>query len=118
MDVKKLLGEAADCEIFERLDEKDPGLLRTASTFANGEGGVLILGTEDPRGTSQTIHTLLRERMDPVPPFSIHTRTVDDKPVLLLKVEPGMETPCYCLEWTGRTACPSVMNSPKWLLQS
>lgn len=121
MNIKKLIGETTEYDKKEKLEEKEPrSWLKSVSAFANGVGGTLIfgiadhsdevVGLQDPNGDAEKISRFLRDRMDPIPPFVLTFHTEADKHLILLRINPGTETPYYYVGRNERTAYHRVGN--------
>ena len=115
MDIKELIGETTEYDKKEKLEEKEPrSWLKSVSAFANGVGGTLIFGIADqsdeivglqnPNGDAEKISRFLRDRMDPIPPFVLTFHTEAHKHLILLRINPGTETPYYYVGRNERTA--------------
>ena len=122
IDIKNLIGETTDYDKKEMLEEKDPrSWCKSVSAFANGLGGALIFGIEDetdvivglenPQRDADKISEIIRDKMDPVPPFQLRFSEVDGKKLIILDVTPGNETPYYYAGKRERTAYHRVGNS-------
>jgi len=120
-EIKDLIGEATEYDKKEMLEEKDPrSWCKSVSAFANGIGGSLIfgivdktnevVGLADAEGDSEKISRVLRDRMDPIPPFVLRFATVDSKNLIIVEVHPGSETPYYYAGKSERTAYHRVGN--------
>ena len=120
-EIKDLIGEATEYDKKEMLEEKDPrSWCKSVSAFANGIGGSLIfgivdktnevVGLADAEGDSEKISRVLRDRMDPIPPFVLRFATVDGKNLIIVEVHPGFETPYYYAGKSERTAYHRVGN--------
>ena len=120
-EIKELIGEATEYDKKEMLEEKDTrSWCKSVSAFANGIGGSLIfgivdktnevVGLEDAEGDSEKISRVMRDRMDPIPPFIMRFATVDGKKLIIVEVHPGTETPYYYAGKSERTAYHRVGN--------
>ena len=80
MELRDYIGENAEYDKKERLEEKKPkSWLKSVSAFANGSGGTLIfgisdageyVGLKDAEGDSEKISETIKVKMDPIPSFS------------------------------------------------
>lgn len=105
MELRDYIGENAEYDKKERLEEKKPkSWLKSVSAFANGSGGTLIfgisdageyVGLKDAEGDSEKISETIKVKMDPIPSFSFSFPEEDGKKFLLLHVNSGNETPYY-----------------------
>ena len=122
MEIKQLIGETTEYDKKEMLEEKAPrSWLKSVSAFANGVGGMLIfgisdktneiVGMKDPESDSARISRAIADRMDPIPPFVLSFHTEVDKTLILLRVNPGTETPYCYIGKNERTAYTRVGNS-------
>lgn len=120
-EIKNLIGEATEYDKKEMLEEKDPrSWCKSVSAFANGIGGSLIfgivdktnevVGLDDAEGDSEKISRVLRDKMDPIPPFNLPFATVDGKKLIIVEVYPGSETPYFYAGKSERTAYHRVGN--------
>jgi predicted HTH transcriptional regulator len=121
VDIRKLIGETTEYDKKQQLEEKDPrSWLKSVSAFANGIGGMLIFGIEDKtdkavgladaEGDSEKISRFLRDRMDPIPQFTLKFKSVGGKRLILLDVKPGLEPPYFYVGKNERTAYHRVGN--------
>lgn len=119
--IKNLIGETTEYDKKEMLEERDPrSWCKSVSAFANGVGGSLIFGiadkTNEVKGLaeaekdSEKISRILRDKMDPVPAFVMRFAKVDGKNLIILDVQPGVETPYYYAGRNERTAYYRVGN--------
>lgn len=78
-------------------------LLRTVAAFANGEGGVLLIGVDDNGtvvGVSQSvgeekdrITNMIRSTITPEPPIRLEDGKVNGKDIVAVRVDKGMSPP-------------------------
>ena len=99
-------GEGETIEFKSQLnkDIKDK-LMKTIAAFANGEGGVVILGIEDDSGKilglppgnlnreKDSLTDMIRNRVVPNPPVSIEICVLDKVPVIAIFVDKGKSPP-------------------------
>jgi hypothetical protein len=75
-------------------------MLKTVAAFASGEGGTVLVGVEDdtrvvgvdPRALDpqmRALHSMIRDSIDPEPPYVVRAVEVDGKTVLLVEVSAG-----------------------------
>lgn len=94
-EIKNLIGEATEYDQKEMLEEKDPrNWCKSVSAFANGIGGSLIfgivdktnevVGLADAEGDSEKISRVLRDKMDPIPPFNLRFATVSSRKLIIV----------------------------------
>lgn len=101
-------GEIASTEFKRQLPsgERDSILtvMKTIAAFANGDGGTVLFGVEDDgairglavddlRDAVDRLTSLVRDWVRPLPDFHPTLASVDGKQVLLVRVQPGAETP-------------------------
>ena len=75
--------------------------LKTVAAFANGSGGTILFGVNrdemtvigvpdnDKPGTRDHLAALIRQRVIPKPVYKMDWVLLDDKPVLVLRIEPS-----------------------------
>jgi ATP-dependent DNA helicase RecG len=100
------VAEATEYEFKSELEVKRPkSWLKTVSAFANGLGGRfffgvddggIVVGLGDVKRTSEQISNLIKERISPMPEFSLTPQIVDgEKIMLILQISRGNITPYY-----------------------
>ena len=105
MDIKKLIGETTEYDKKQAVEIRRPkSWLKSVSAFANGDGGYLIFGIADD-GTVVGLHDAekdadiiseqIKNRMDPIPEFSLGFIEDDGKKLIILQISMGEETPYY-----------------------
>jgi len=101
-----LIAEATEYEFKGELEIKKPkSWLKTVSAFANGLGGRFFLGVDDdgnPIGLADVKHTaeqvsqLIKDKISPLPEFSLTPYQVEDgKNILVLQIPRGLTPPYY-----------------------
>lgn len=103
--IKQLIGETTEYDKKEKLEVKRPkSWCKSVSAFANGSGGCLIFGIADngevvglvkPQETAEKFSEIVKTKLDPVPEYSFSFETVDEKVVLVVRIESGELTPYY-----------------------
>lgn len=103
--LEKLIAEATEYDVKAALEIRKPkSWLKSVSAFANGIGGTLIFGVDnghnviglpDPQGDAETISRLIKERLTPLPIFTLTPFEENGKPLLALLVSAGRSTPYY-----------------------
>lgn len=100
-------GENETVEFKLQARGRDPSgneFVETVVAFANGQGGVILVGVDDNRNvvgvknasnTKKAIESLIRYRCDPVPQYSIDTRKVDEKTIVLVSIFSGKDKPYW-----------------------
>ena len=97
--------EGTKCDFKQAVEIKKPkSWLKSISAFANGIGGRLIfgiddnqrvIGIDDVQKASEDISRLIKERIIPLPLFSLSTICDNSKNIIILTVEAGRMTPYY-----------------------
>jgi len=95
-----LTGEGETIEFKEKLDTNSQRLAKTATAFANTNGGTIVFGIDDDqrvvgcniRGMTDTITNILRSRCDPPPQFTTKEVKYENKEVLLVRVAQSSST--------------------------
>lgn len=96
---------------FKRELNKDKGkeeFAETAVAFANGEGGAIFLGVDDKTNVvgfyqekiEETITSILRSRCEPSIEPDVKTVTIDDKQIVVVRINEGKNKP-YTLKERG-----------------
>lgn len=103
-DIKQFLeGEAEENFFFEfKNDKLDPyKFINEISAFSNTYGGYIFLGVDDNKQisgcnswTENRIHTTIYTQIKPIPNFDVKKFKIEDKVVLVIKIEEG-EIPPY-----------------------
>ena len=98
--------ESKTVELKEKIPQKKQ-LIKTCIAFANGAGGEIIIGIEDPTqkivGVSescrdQIFDSVANAIMDSVAPHlipEIYEKTIDEKRVVIIKIYPGNKPPYF-----------------------
>ncbi len=89
-----LTGEGETVEFKEKLDANSLRLVKTATAFANTNGGTIVFGIDDDyrvvgcdiRGMADKITDVLRGRCDPPPIFTTKIAKYEDKELFLVQV--------------------------------
>ncbi len=90
-------------------DTSGDEFVETVVAMANGQGGIILVGVDDNRNvagvknasnTKKAVESLIRHRCDPVPQYSIDTRKVDEKSIVLVNIFSGKDKP-YLLRGKG-----------------
>lgn len=105
IDLSKLIGETSDYDKKQELEIRKPkSWCKSVSAFANSRGGSLIfgitdddiiVGIEDPKKAAEKFSEIVKQKLDPIPPFGITYETIDGKTLMIVNVEPGDMTPYY-----------------------
>lgn len=120
MDLSKYIGETTTYDKKLKLEERKPkSWLKSVSAFANTKGGALIFGVsnddilvglEDYQNDSEIISEIIKTRLDPVPNIDLKIFSEEDKNLIVVHIESGMETPYYVIEGGSRTAYIRIGN--------
>jgi Putative DNA-binding domain len=101
-------GEIATTEFKRQLPSDDRAsiitAMKTVAAFANGNGGTLLFGVENDgtvigldggevRRAVDRLTLLIRDWVKPLVEFHPTVAEVDGRPVVLVRVEPGVDTP-------------------------
>jgi len=89
-----LTGEGETVEFKEKLDTNSRRLAKTATAFANTNGGTIVIGIDDDqrvvgyeiRGMAETITNILRSHCDPPPSFTTKIVKYDNKELFVVQV--------------------------------
>ena len=106
MHIKKLLGESTEYDKKQAVEMRKPkSWLKSISSFANGNGGVLIFGVTDCdeivginniKEASEFVSQKIKERIDPIPEIIVELHEAEnEKYILTVTVLKGNETPYY-----------------------
>lgn len=104
--IEDLIGEATEYDKKQAVEAKKPkSWCKSVSAFANTSGGILIFGVADD-GTvigladaerdAETISEIIKNRLSPIPEFTLEFNTSkDEKKLIILRICKGEETPYY-----------------------
>lgn len=104
--IEDLIGEATEYDKKQAVETKRPkSWCKSVSAFANTSGGILIFGVADD-GTvigladaerdAETISEIIKNRLSPIPEFTLEFNTSkDEKKLIILRICKGEETPYY-----------------------
>ena len=105
INIDTLIGEATAYDKKERVERNKPkSWLKSVSAFANGDGGVLIWGISDSdevigianaKDDAEFISETIKTKLDPAPIINLVFKEVDEKIIIVLYVNAGVETPYY-----------------------
>ena len=103
--ISTLIAEATVCDFKESLEVKKPkSWLKSVSAFANTAGGSLFFGVDnshnvvglaDPQKDAEDISRLIKERISPIPRFTLSAEQEYGKAILVLSISKGTHTPYY-----------------------
>ena len=120
MGIKDYLGETTLYEKKEKIEKnKVKNWLKTVSAFANGKGGVLILGINDNdeiiglesyKKDSEFVSEKIKTQIDPIPNIEIEFIREKDKYLLLVQVYSGNQNPYYYVGNGSRQAFVRIGN--------
>lgn len=98
-DIKKVLSGSDDESFFYEFksDDEDPNkLIKEISALANTYGGYIFLGINNDKSiggckkwTEQRIHSSIHDKLSPTPIFDIRKFKIDEKTVLVIRVDEG-----------------------------
>ena len=110
LDLMRRGGESETVE-FKRTIPKGAGIPRTVAAFANGEGGTIIVGIEDETGEvigvanaarcQDDLIDITRTRVRPPPECKPLACTLQGRPVVAMRVEPGDDRPYGVVDGGG-----------------
>lgn len=104
--IEDLIGEATEYDKKQAVETKKPkSWCKSVSAFANTSGGILIFGVADD-GTvigladaerdAEMISEIIKNRLSPIPEFTLEFNTSkDEKKLIILRICKGEETPYY-----------------------
>lgn len=120
IDIHTFIGEATVYDKKERVERsKSKSWLKSVSAFANGEGGVLIWGISDSdevigianaKDDAEFISETIKTKLDPIPIINLVFKEVDEKIIIVLYVNAGVETPYYYIGDKQRLAYVRIGN--------
>lgn len=103
--LEQLIAEATECDFKVALEIKKPkSWLKSVSAFSNGIGGTLFFGIADDKtvvglqniqNDAEAISRLIKERITPLPQFTLKPLQENGKFLLALEISPGRSTPYY-----------------------
>lgn len=104
-DITKLIGETTDYDKKRELEVRRPkSWCKSVCAFANGNGGSLIFGIADDDTivgvdnahiTGEKFSEIVKQKIDPIPPFHFNYEVIDGKTIMIVIVEQGDQTPYY-----------------------
>ena len=110
LDLMRRGGESETVE-FKQTIPKGDGIPRTVAAFANGEGGTIILGIEDETGEvigvanaakcQDDLVDITRTKVRPPPECKPFPCTLQGRPVVAMRVEPGDDRPYGVVDGGG-----------------
>src|SRR5260370_18940755 len=95
-----LTGEGETVEFKEKLDSNSRRLAKTATAFANTNGGTIVFGIDDDqrvvgcdiRGMAETITNILRSHCDTPPSFTTKIVKYDNKELFVVRIAQSSAT--------------------------
>ena len=104
--IENLIGEATEYDKKQAVETKKPkSWCKSVSAFANTSGGFLIfgiaddgtvIGLADAERDAETISEIIKNRLSPIPEFTLEFNTSkDEKKLIILRIYKGEETPYY-----------------------
>jgi hypothetical protein len=101
-EIRELIrhGETETLELKEKIGKPEE-FAETAVAFANGRGGLILLGVDDHANTvglderdyEDTITNILRSHCEPSIIYRTDKRTLDEKDIIVLQIEEGKDKP-------------------------
>ncbi len=101
----RLIVEATECDFKSELERRKPkSWLKSVSAFANGIGGTMffgvandstVIGLTDPQSDAEFISAKIKERIKPIPDFTLTPYDENGKTILALLIYSGRNTPYY-----------------------
>jgi len=101
-EIRELIrrGETDSVEFKEDIGKPEE-FAETVVAFANGKGGIILLGVDDhanivglgEREYENTITNILRSHCEPQVKYEISRRQLDEKSIIVLRVEEGKDKP-------------------------
>ena len=101
-EIRELIrhGETENVEFKEKIGKSEE-FVETVVAFANGKGGVILLGVNDhskviglpENGYEDTITNILRSHCTPQIKCEISRRQLDEKDIIVIRVEEGTDKP-------------------------
>jgi len=93
-------GETKTTEFKEKIGKQEE-LAETAVAFANGRGGIILLGVDDhanvvglPPGDHEgTVTNILRSHCEPQVKYEINKHQIEGKTIILIRIEEGDNKP-------------------------
>lgn len=98
------MGKLTESKILEFKQDFTPSFLKTVSAYANYTDGKIIFGIKDNGqviGIQDTdifklrVENSINDNIRPRPSFEISVSIIEDKEVVVLSVNKGMQTPYY-----------------------
>jgi ATP-dependent DNA helicase RecG len=103
--ILSFIAEATECDFKTALERDKPiSWLKSVSAFANGAGGTLffgvnnggsIVGITDIQSDAEFISMRIKDRITPLPDFTLTPHKENGKDVLILVVKTGRRAPYY-----------------------
>ncbi len=104
--IEDLIGEATEYDKKQAVETKKPkSWCKSVSAFANTSGGILIfgiaddgtvIGLADAERDAEMISEIIKNRLSPIPEFTLEFNTSkDEKKLIILRICKGEETPYY-----------------------
>ena len=103
--LNRLIVEATECDFKRELEKRKPkSWLKSVSAFANGIGGTLFFGVDDDntvvgladaQADAEFIGERIKERIKPVPDFTLTPHDEGTGTILALEIQSGRNTPYY-----------------------
>ena len=120
MKIENLIAECTAYDFKAEVEHrKSKSWLKSVSAFANGFGGSLFFGIDDDkqpvgiddvRIETEYLSETIKNKIDPIPNFSLDLHDFDGKIVIQLKVFAGNSTPYYYFNEGSRVAYIRIGN--------
>ncbi len=121
LELHDYLGETNSYDKKEKVERRKPkSWLKSISAFANSRSGGkiffgvkednTIVGLDDFQGDSEFISETIKTRIEAIPELDMEIKEFGGKPILLLTVFPGRNTPYFLVDSGSRTAYMRVGN--------
>lgn len=117
------MNEQVDIELKREITKT---FLKTVTAFANYQNGQIIFGVDDygqVRGINDVeearlqIENMINDSISPVPRFSLQTKEIKGKKILVLEVEKGKDSPYFYQNKTYKRADTSTVEVDRYELR-
>ena len=95
-DIAQFIGETTDYDKKRELEIRRPkSWCKSVCAFANGNGGSLIfgiadddtlVGVEDVHKTGEKFSEIIKQKIDPIPPFYFNYEVIDCKTIMIVTI--------------------------------
>jgi hypothetical protein len=103
-ELRELIKHGEDERLeFKETISKPEEFAETVVAFANSKGGIILLGVNDQSrivsitapNIEDTIANILRSRCEPSIKYTVDRRNIDEKDIIMVKVEEGQDKPYF-----------------------